>query len=99
MPDLQTFADFDRLLAATRIEIGRMAAAAADDGAIASVDRQLAALHGWTRDGRCPAQDEKDSLNFGMIASRELDAYDVASDLYALSSFVIWWGEPGRPPF
>jgi hypothetical protein len=26
MPDLQTFADFDRLLAATRVEIGRMAA-------------------------------------------------------------------------
>jgi len=92
MPDLQTFTDFDRLLAATRVEIGRMAAAAPDDGALASVDRQLAALHGWTRDGRCPDQGEKDSLNFGMIASRELDDYPVASDLYELASFVTWWG-------
>jgi hypothetical protein len=96
MADLQTFADFDRLLAATREEIGRMAAQWPDDGAIASVDRQLAALHGWTREGRCPAQDEKDSLNFGMIASRELDSFPVASDLYELASFVTWWGEDER---
>ena len=92
MSDLQTFADFDRLLDATRAEVARMAAAEPGDGAIASVRRQLDALYGWTRGGRCPDPGEKDTLNFGMIASRELDTYPVAADLYALASFVTWWG-------
>ncbi|MGH8028548.1 MAG: hypothetical protein ACREO3_01305 [Arenimonas sp.] len=90
--DLKTFEDFDRVLAATRTEIGRMATAHPDDGAIDSVRLQLEALHDWTRDGRCPAQGEKDKLNFGMIASRELSDFDIAQDLYALASYVTWWG-------
>jgi hypothetical protein len=61
------------------------------DGAIDSVYRQLEALHAWTRDGRCPSQPEKDRLNFGLIASRELDTYPVADKLYELASFVIHW--------
>jgi hypothetical protein len=92
MADLQTFEDFDRALAATRAEVARMAAAEPGDRAIESVRLQLEALHGWTRGARCPAQDEKDRLNFGLIASRELDTYPVAADLYELASFVTWWG-------
>jgi hypothetical protein len=70
-----------------------MSRAEPDDGAIASVRRQLDALHSWTRGGRCPSQDEKDQLNFGAIASRVLDNYPVADSLYELASFVIYWGE------
>jgi hypothetical protein len=96
MSELRTFEDFDRVLAAARVEIDRLATAEPDDGALASVQRQLAALHGWTRDGREPAQGEKDSLNFGAIASRELDGYEIAPDLYRLASYVLWWGpRPG----
>jgi hypothetical protein len=95
MPDLQTFEDFDRLLAATRIEIDRLVQAEPEDGALKSVQAQLGAVHAWTRGGREPGQGEKDSLNFGMIASRALDNYDVADDLYRLASFITWWG-PGR---
>jgi hypothetical protein len=69
-----------------------------DFNAIAVVLRQLDALHAITRDGRAPSQDEKDRFNFGLIASRELDGYPVAQSLFALASFVIWWGEPGHPP-
>ena len=94
---LQTFEDFDRLLQAARSELARMHAEAPDDGAIHSVRLQLEALHDWTRGGRCPAQDEKDRLNFGLVASRELDGFPVAPDLYSLASFVVWWGEPGHP--
>jgi hypothetical protein len=90
--DLQTFEDFDRVLAGAREEVARMAAAEPEDGAIASVRAQLDALHRWTRGGRCPDQGEKDTLDFGRIASRELDSYPVAADLYALASFVTWWG-------
>ena len=88
---LKTFEEFDRLLAATRIEVDAMHSAEPEDGAISSVKRQLETLHGWTRDGRCPSQAEKDQLNFGQIASRVLDNYPVADSLYELASFVIYW--------
>ncbi len=90
---LKTFEEFDRLLAAARAELHAMSLAEPDDGAIASVKRQLDAVYGWTRGGRCPAQDEKDQLNFGLIASRALDNYPVADSLYELASYVIYWGE------
>jgi hypothetical protein len=92
MPDLRTFEDFDRCLAAARVELDAMAARQPDDGAIASVRAQLGALHAYTRGGRCPDQGEKDSFNFGHIASRELSDHPVAQDLYELASFVTWWG-------
>lgn len=99
MPKSPTsFEEFDLLLAQARAELERMAAAEPGDGAIASVRRQLDALHGWTRGGRCPSQDEKDRLNFGLIASRELDDYAVSPALYELASFVIWWGEKRPSP-
>ena len=90
---MNTFEEFDRALAAARVEVDTMAAAEPDDRAILSVRLQLEALHEWTRGGRCPSQDEKDRLNFGAIASRELDVFPVADALYELASFVIWWGE------
>jgi hypothetical protein len=90
--ELRSFDDFDRVLASARAEVANMAAQAPDDGAIDSVRRQLESLHGWTRGGRCPDQGEKDTLNFGMIVSRELSDFDIAQDLYALASFVTWWG-------
>ena len=89
---MTSFEEFDRTLDSARTELAAMSEAEPDDGAIASVRRQLDALHGWTRGGRCPSQDQKDTLNFGMIASRELDNYDVASSLYELASYVTWWG-------
>lgn len=90
---LKSFEAFDTLLTRTRADVAEMLAAEPDDGAIISVHRQLNALHGWTRGGRCPSQPEKDQLNFGLIASRELDTYPVAGSLYELASFVIYWGE------
>ena len=88
-----TFEEFDALLADARAEVEKMHEAEPDDRAITSVRLQLAALHDWTRGGRCPAQNEKDRLNFGMIASRELDTYPVADKLYTIASHVIYWGE------
>ena len=90
---LRTFEEFDQLLGVARAEVDAMHLKEPDDGAIASVKRQLDAVYGWTRGGRCPAQGEKDQLNFGMIASRELDTYPVAASLYELASYVIYWGE------
>jgi hypothetical protein len=95
---MKSFEEFDQLLAAARAEVDEMFEAEPRDGAIASVKRQLDTLYGWTRGGRCPTQSEKDQLNFGVIASRELDVYPVAGKLYELASFVMYWGEEGGCP-
>ena len=74
-----------------------MDASEPNDAAIDSVKRQLDALYEWTRGGRCPSQDEKDPLSFGLIASGELDMYPVSGGIYELASFVIWWA-PRQDP-
>ena len=88
-----TLEEFDALLAEARAEVEELHRAEPKDRAIHSVKLQLAALHEWTRGGRRPTQDEKDRLNFGLIASREMDVFPVADKLYTLASHVIWWGE------
>ena len=88
---LPSFEAFDRLLAAARVEIAAMQEAEPGDGAIAAVASQLKALQRWTRNCRCPSQAEKDTLNFGQIASRELENDPVAGSLYQLASFVTYW--------
>jgi hypothetical protein len=95
---MESFEDFDRALAEARKELDTMHADEPGDPAIESVRLQLEALHGWTRGARCPSQDETDRLNFGQIASRELDVFPVAGTLYELASFVTWWGEERNPP-
>ena len=57
MPNsLKSSEEFDQLLNIARTELSTMVLAEPDDGAINSVNRQLEALHSWTRGGRCPRQ-------------------------------------------
>ena len=95
---MKTFAEFDRALDEAIEEIGILYGRDPLDGAVDSIRAQLDALRGWTRGGREPSQDQKDRLNFGLIASRELSDEPVAEKLYGLASFVIWWGERPAPP-
>lgn len=90
---LQDYEQFDALLQQTRRKIAELHQGFPDDASLHSVHLQLNALHEWTRDGRNPEQFEKDRLNFGLIASRELDdAYpEVCPALYELASYVIYW--------
>jgi len=90
---LANFDDFDRLLQDARKQIAELHAGMPDDRPLHSVHLQLEALHDWTREGRKPTQPQKDSLNFGLIASRELDSLcpDVCANLYKIASYVIYW--------
>jgi len=90
---IASFPEFDRRLAAARLGIEALVARMPEESALESIKRQLEALHAWTRDERAPAQDEKDQLNFGLLASRYLSDLDdaLAAELYELASFVIYW--------
>ena len=88
-----TLAEFRAALAAARTGVERLRTRLPDDRPIHSVQLQLAALDEWTEDGVAPSQDQKDQLNFGLLASREIDEIgsDLAQQLYALASHVIYW--------
>lgn len=90
---IASFSEFDRRLAAARLSIDALAAQLPDESELESIKRQLEALHAWTRGGLSPTQDEKDQLNFGLLASRYVSDLDdaLAGELYELASYVIYW--------
>ena len=88
---ITSYAEFDILLARAIGQVDKLASEMPDDQPVASIKNQLAAVYTWTRKGRCPEQGEKDTLNFGLLASRYLDEDDLCQDLYKLASYIIYW--------
>jgi hypothetical protein len=85
--------EFQRRLEQARQRASALAASMPQDPQLASIAKQLDALHGFTQGGRQPTQDEKDRLNFGLLASRFMSDIDddLAGELYELASFVTYW--------
>ena len=92
MAKIQSVPELQRRLAAA-LPRAQAVAAATPERALASIALQLEALAGWTRDGAPPTQDQKDRLNFGLLASRHLDDLDpdLAAELYDIASWVTTW--------
>ena len=90
---IASVAEFTRRLDQARQKATALAASMPADKPIAAIARQLDELHGFTQGGKKPTQDEKDTLNFGQLASRFLGDVDeaLASELFELASFVIYW--------
>ena len=90
---LASYAEFDALLASAMERVDKLAGEMPEERAIISIKNQLAAVYNWTRNGRRPDQGEKDTLNFGQIASRFLDSIDdeLCGDLCELASYIIYW--------
>lgn len=90
---IASVAEFERRLEKARERASALAASMPEEAQLASIARQLDALHGFTQGGREPTQDEKDRLNFGLLASRFMSDVDddLAGELYELASFVTYW--------
>lgn len=92
MAKIQSVPELQRRLAAVipRVEV---VAQATPERAIRSIALQLEALARWTEDGEPPTQEQKDRLNFGLLASRHLDDLDpeLAAELYDIASWVTYW--------
>lgn len=92
MAKIQSQAAFRSVLGSVLPDIDAVAAECPEP-AIVSIQKQLHALELWTRDDRAPTQAEKDDLNFGLLASRnlaDLDA-DLAQRVVGLASYVTYW--------
>jgi hypothetical protein len=70
------------------------------DDTVETIVRQLEAVAGWSGNGRKPSQEERDSVDIGARASRELRGDEEASDwtrsLHALSTYIERW--PANSP-
>lgn len=92
MAKIQSVPELQRRLAAALPRVQAIAAAE-PERALASIALQLEALAGWVKDGAAPTQEQKDRLNFGLLASRHLDDLDpdLAAELYDIASWVTYW--------
>lgn len=89
---ISSYSEFERRLKDALASIDDLARET-PEGAILSIQKQLHALEEWTHGGTKPTQIQKDSLNFGMLASRYIDDLDqyLAQELYSLASYVTYW--------
>ena len=92
MTKISSYAEFERRLKDALAHIDDVAREM-PEREILSIQKQLYALDQWTSHGAKPTQDQKDSLNFGLLASRYLDDVDqpLAQELYSIASFVTYW--------
>jgi len=65
--------DFFEVLEKTRIEAEALTRRVPDYPVYSSIAAQLAAMQSMTADGRTPTEDERDSINIGLLAVRELE--------------------------
>ena len=89
---ITSYDEFERRLKGAIVIIDELASEV-PEGATISIQKQLHALEEWTVGGAKPTQDQKDSLNFGLLASRYVDDIDqsLAQELYSLASYVTYW--------
>jgi len=71
--EIDSRADFDRVLKEARTITRRLLRASPDNPAIAAIDTQLDAMERWAAGGE-PTRDERERINVGLVAVRELDA-------------------------
>lgn len=65
------------------------------DDTVDAIIRQLEAVKGWSANGRTPTDDERESIDIGVRASRELEGddevYAWTRVLYALDAYIEDW--------
>jgi hypothetical protein len=71
------------------------------DDTIETIVRQLEAVANWSENGRKPSKDERDSIDIGARASRELrsdeEAFAWTRSLHALSAYIERWPSKDLP--
>mgnify|MGYP001551796132 CR=1 FL=1 len=92
---LKNYAAFRAALDGAILKTAGIAGEYPDDRAIASILGQMQQLKDWTENETVPTQGQKDALNFGALASRNLDDIDgdLVQSICEVASYVIYWPE------
>lgn len=94
---IRTRQEFFEVLEETRTEAERLAASAPGFRAFEVILEQLEAMQGWTAGGRAPTDEERESINIGLIAVRDLDPEpdaamaDFIQRLHELNGYFAEW--------
>src|ERR1019366_2962131 len=72
--EIDSRADFERLLEEARTITRRMLKVQPDNPVIETIDTQLDAMARWTANGAEPTPADRETIRVGLIAVRELDA-------------------------
>ncbi len=89
-------ADFARVLAEAQ-RMTRSLLSGGDFAPLQSVALQLDAMQAWTADGRVPSEEERASIQLGVVVFRELEPaptpelYEYNQRLYELNGFFKEW--------
>src|SRR5438105_14637985 len=90
-------ADFFRDLSRAREMTARFLVATPNDWALDRISRELEAIEQWTANGRTPEATERERVDIGVVALRELaesnldGADDYCQLLYGLDAYVTDW--------
>lgn len=74
--------DFSQTLSAALGYTKKRLSREPDDPVIVVINKQLKAMERWTRNGREPTKEERESINIGLIAVRELDGNDDEEEVF-----------------
>ena len=85
--------DFQRILAETIAFVQRLEVKTPGFSVYENIIRQLEAMSTWTKNDRVPTMQERNSIDVGLVAVRELEpdpdlqVQDLCNRLYELNSF------------
>jgi hypothetical protein len=90
---IDSLRDFRKILVETIRLVQRLEAESPGFPVYENIIRQLEAMSKWTEDDRMPTLEERNSIDVGLVAVRELEAdpdpqvQDLCNRLYQLNSF------------
>jgi hypothetical protein len=89
-------ADFFRVLGEATEIIRRMVASRSSDAAMLRIEKELAAMRQWSDFGSEPSEEQRKSIDVGLIAVRELEnaegvVADLANKLSELNNYFEDW--------
>jgi hypothetical protein len=77
---IQSRADFHRVLSVAVRQLSDRMRKTPRFAPYENIELQLDAMRRWTADGRTPTEDERQSIDIGLIAVRELEPADTDED-------------------
>ena len=88
---MQTRLEFEVGLSEALHAIGQLLRSDPGDPAYVGIANQLEAIQQWTTDGKDLTQKQKDRVNMGLVAQRELkgDVPDLAALLISLHDYIL----------
>jgi hypothetical protein len=91
VPDMLTRLEFDVGLRDALYAIGQLLQADPSDPLYVALSNQLKSVEQWTAGGKNLTQQQKDRINMGLVAQRELkgDEPDLAALLIGLHNFIL----------